>query len=220
MEPDTVNISYVHPNIVMEGFARSLAQICLWPGNKILGLTSVSNPRHEVARNEAIRNFLESPSEWNMWIDTDMTFEHDSIEQLRATALKHDADMVAGLAFIYKRGHNVIQPNAYSWNGAEGFKEMEDYESGNVYEIDGTGSAFMLTHRRVYEAWDNEYWHQTWREHPETGEPMGHDLAFCYRATQVDGFKLLYDTGVETGHIKHFELREDNFRAYQATLET
>lgn len=218
MEPDTVNISYVHPNIVTEGFARSLAQICLWPGNKILGLTSASNPRHEVARNEAIREFLKSPAEWNMWIDTDMTFDHDAVQRLRATALKHDADMVGGLAFIYKRDQGIIQPNAYTWGGPEkGFTDMEDYTSGTVYEIDGTGSAFMLIHRRVYEAWDNEYWHQTWREHPTTGQPMGHDLAFCYQATQKDGFKLLYDTGIKSGHTKHMVLTEDNYRASQQT---
>ena len=219
MEPNSVNISYVHPNIVTEGFARSLAQLCLWRPNLILGLTSVSNPRQEIARNEAIKNFLLSPSEWNMWIDTDMTFNYDAIEKLRDTALANDADMVSGLGFIYKRGLNAIIPNGYAWNEEERwFHEVEDYESGKTYEIDGTGSGFLLIHRRVFEAWDNEYWHQTWREHPASGKSMGHDLAFCYEATQNLGFKLLWDTDVKTGHIKHFELTEENYDAYRETL--
>ena len=145
-----------------------------------------------------------------------MSFDHDAVERLRATALKHDADMVAGLAFIYNRGAHTIFPNMFEYTGPEeGFKPVDDYESGRVYEIDGTGSAFMLIHRRVYEDWDNEYWHQTWREHPETGQPMGHDLAFCYEVTQTYGRKLLYDTSVKTGHIKAMALTEENYRASQ-----
>jgi len=215
VEKGTVNIGYVHPNIVTEGFARSLANLCLWQPNRIIGLTSASNPRQEVARNEVIKNFLRSPAEWFMWIDTDMTFHHDSIEKLRATADKNDADMVGGLAFVYKRGINTITPNAYMWDTDEShFTEMSDYESGRVYAIDGTGAAFILVNRRVFEAWDSEFWYQTWREHPKTGDPMGHDLAFCLQSKQEYGFKLLYDTGVKTGHTKHFELTEQSYEDY------
>ena len=217
--PNSVNIGYVHPNIVTEGFARSLANLCLWEPNQIIGLTSASNPRQEVARNEAIKNFLKGPSEWFMWIDTDMTFYHDAIQKLRSTALEHKADMVGGLGFIYKRGPNEIIPNGYNFDEEKlYFAVIEDYESGKVYEIDGTGSGFILIHRRVFEAWDNEYWHQTWREHPVTGGPMGHDLAFCYQSVKVNGFKLLWDTGVKTGHTKYFELTEESYITYRESL--
>ena len=182
-------------------------------------ITSVSNPRQEVARNEAIKNFLRTPAEWNMWIDTDMTFDYDAIEKLRDTANKNDADMVGGLAFIYKRGLNEIIPNAYVWEEKRNlYEDMGDYESGKTYEIGATGSAFLLINRRVYEKWGHEFWHQTWREHPQSGIQMGHDLAFCYTAVQEHGFKLLYDTSVQTGHTKHFAITEETFRNYQETL--
>jgi len=214
--PGTVSLAYVHVNFVMEGFARSLANLCLWEPNKIMGLISTANPRQEVARNAAIVNFLDTPTEWLMWIDTDVTLKYDAIERLLATAEKHDADMVQALGFIFKRQGNIVIPNGYYWKEDVGhFVETDDYDSGEVYEIDGAGAGCILINRRVFEAWDTKFWHQTWVHHPKTDGEMGHDLAFAYQATQVDGFKMMWDTGVLTGHIKHFELDEEAFRNYQ-----
>jgi len=154
-----------------------------------------------------------------MWVDTDMTFEYDSIERLLKTAREHKADMIAGLGFIYKRTAGEIVPNGYLWyDEHHAFSEINDYEKGKVYDIDGTGSGFALIHRRVFEAFDDEYWHETWREHPYTGNPMGHDLAFCWRAKQDYGMKIVWDTNVKTGHIKPFELVEENFDSYRESL--
>ena len=217
--PGTVTIAYVHPNTVTEGFCRSLAGASLWKPNNILGFSSASNPRQTVARNAAIESFLLGPCEWLMWIDTDMTFYHDAIEKLVATAEKHEADAVSGLGFIYKRHLNEIIPNGYMWGEEENaFVEILDYASDNVYEIDGTGSGFVLINRRVFNAWPDKHWHRNWVKHPQTGQEMGHDLAFFYDMTQKLGMKLVWDTNVKTGHIKHMELTEANYRAYQETL--
>ena len=216
---DKVYLGWVHPNTVHEPFARSMMEACLWKPNGIWGLTSASNPRQEVARNAVIKNFLETQGDWLMWIDTDMTFKHDAIEKLVKTARKHKADIVSGLGFIYKRAAEEIVPNGYLWDEKENaYAEIINYQKGRVYEIDGTGSGFVLIHRKVFEAFDNEHWHETWRAHPHTGNPMGHDLAFCWRAKQDYGMKIVWDTGVPTGHIKHFELTETNYDAYRETL--
>ena len=213
---DSVMIGYVHPNVVTEGFTRSLAGACLWRDNKIVGIVSAANPRHHVARNEVIKKFLESPAEWLMWIDTDMTFEHECIDRLRETAAAEGADIVAGLAFIFKRLENIVQPNMYLWDtDINKFAEIRDYESGEVLNVDAVGSAFVLINRRVFEAWDDEGWHQNWMEHPASGEAMGHDLAFFYQACIEQDFKLVYDTDIQSGHIKHFELNEETFRDWQ-----
>jgi len=213
--PGTVTIGYVHPNIVTEGFARSLAQACLWQDNKIVGIISASSPRQHVARNSVITKFLEGPAEWLMWIDTDMTFEPSSIDRLRRTAHKKKADMVAGLAFIYKRHESVIQPNAFMWD-AEGtdFVSVNDYTSGSILKVDAAGSAFVLINRKVLEN-TGPHWHENWMYHPSNNGPMGHDLAFFYNACVTLDYKLVYDTNIKAGHIKHFELNEDSFRSYQ-----
>ena len=214
---DKVYLAWVHPGTVHEGFARSMMEACLWQPNTIWGLVSASNPRQEEARNAAIGNFLDSVGDWLMWVDTDMTFGYDAIERLVQTAHKHEADMVAGLGFIFKRASGEVIPNGYLWDDGDlEFHEMGDYTKGDVHAIDGTGSGFVLIHRRVFEAFDDKHWHKTWTNHPETGSTMGHDLAFCRRATGY-GFKIVWDTSVTTGHIKSFELAEETYDAYRAS---
>lgn len=222
MFKDTVVIGYVHPNTVHEGFARSIAESCLIPDNKIVGIISASNPRQEVARNSVIAEFLRGPAEWLMWVDTDMTFERDSIARLRATAKKHKADAVTGLGFILKRQANEVIPNGYKWDEDEGhFREVVQYTKGAVIPVDGTGSGFVLVNRRVFESFELNYgptWHKSWTKHPANDSSMGHDLAFFYEVTQNLGFKLVWDTSVKTGHIKFFELDEDSFDRYRSSL--
>jgi len=221
--PDTVVIGYVHPHTVTEGFARSLAEACLIKDNHIIGIIAASSPRQEHGRNTVISKYLDGAqyagdhvgAEWLMWIDTDMTFKPDAIKRLLATAKTTKADMVAGLGFVYKRGEGVLIPNAWTWNPeAQEWEDTDDYKSGIVQEIDGTGSGFALINRRVFQHTDNNEWHRS-GTHPKTGKYMGHDLAFCYDNI-VDGpFKLVWDTNVHTGHVKHFELDENMFRNYQ-----
>jgi len=218
--PDTVVVGYVHPHTVTEGFCRSLAETCLIKDNHIIGIIGASSPRQEHGRNTVITKFLEGAiyagdhvgAEWLMWIDTDMTFERDSIMRLLSTAKKTKADMVTGLGFVYKRGENIIVPNAWAFDkDNQEWVDTANYTPGERYEIDGTGSGFILINRRVFET-KEDGWHQS-GIHAATGRYMGHDLAFCYD-TVVDGpFKLVWDTAVKTGHIKHFEITEENYEA-------
>lgn len=215
----TVAVGYVHVNMVHEGFANSLAKMCLNPANKIVGIISTSNPRQEVARNHAIAEFLAGPAEWLMWIDTDMTFDIDSVQRLLATAKREKADAVTGLGFILKRAENAVIPNGYMWDQELAqFREIEQYPSGKAIPVDGTGAGFVLVHRKVFEAFRAQYgdtWHQTWLHHPSNDGPMGHDLAFFFEVTQNLGFKLVWDTAVKTGHIKHFELNEQSYEDFR-----
>jgi len=224
--PDTVAIGYVHLNTVFEQFAGCLAQACLAQAdNNIIATISASSARQEHARNTVIQRFLDgvpvdgrhAGAEWLMWIDTDMTFHPLAIKQLRATAKNTGADMVSGLGFVYKRHDNQLVPNAWTFDpDTQEWMDTEDYPRGTIQEIDGTGSGFVLIHRRVFESKDG-MWHQS-GIHPKTGYYMGHDLAFCYDMI-VDGpFKLVWDTNVKTGHIKHFELTEEQFDKYRSTL--
>lgn len=147
-----------------------------------------------------------------------MTFERDSIARLRATAKKHKADMVGGLGFVYNRGAANLQPNAWAWNDeTKEFEDTYDYTPGEVKQVDGTGSGFVLIHRRVFEA-IGEHWHQNYMVHPESGQEMGHDLAFALAAKRK-GFKLVWDTNVKTGHIKFVEMDEKSWFAFKAARD-
>ena len=85
--------------------------------------------------------------------------------------------------------------------------------------ISGTGSAFVLIHREVLE-WhrDNHEhkWHTTWQVHPDTGELMGHDLAFFYDTVVRGPYQLVWDTSVNSDHKKDFLL---GWEMYETTIK-
>jgi len=216
MTKQTVVVCYPHMSTVTEGFARKLAELCIYEPNNIAGIITASHPRQEHSRNIIIDKFLKGGREWLLWIDTDMTVPRDAAQRLVETALKHKADMVGALAFQLKRHEGIVVPNGYVFNNEiRHWQEIIDYRTDMVQEIDGVGGGFVLINRRVFEAWDNKFWHESWKEHPATGSAMGHDLAFAYRATQIDGFKLIWDTTVKVGHIKDFTVDAAAFRNYQ-----
>ena len=223
--PDSVAVGYVHPHTVTEAWANSLAKACLHRPNQIISLIASQNPRHESARNATIQKFIEGVTdgnetygaEWLMWIDTDQVFAQDAIEQLRETAHEYKAQAVGGVTWIYKRDTKAVTSNGFLWQG-NNFEVIDDYRTGGIYEIQGTGSAFVLLHRDMF-AHKDKYWHISYEKHPATGQYMGHDLAFFYD-TVVDGpHKLIWNTSVQAGHVKHFVLDEAAFRNYRATQE-
>ena len=215
-----VYLAWVHTGIVHEPFARSVAEVCLWKPNNIVGITTAGGPRQEAQRNAAIAAFLKTDGEWLMWIDTDMTFNRDMVERLLKTAHETGADAVGTLGFIWDPSQQIVVPNAYLWSDVDNaYHWVVNYEREAIVQIDATGSGSVMIHRRVFEAWDHERWHETWPVHPDSGGLMGHDLAFFHKATREDGFKLMWDTTVKTGHIKSFELTEANYDAYLAALE-
>ena len=221
--PDSVAIGYVHPHTVTEAWANSLAKACLWQGNNIISLIASQNPRQESARNATIEKFLEGVpdggdnvcAEWLMWIDTDQVFEMDAIERLRHRAKEYDAKAAGGITWIYQRGTQHMTTNGFLWQNTN-FEVIDDYKTGGVYDIQGTGSAFVLLHRDMFTHKD-KFWHKSHEKHPATGHYMGHDLAFFYDTIVNGPHRLIWDTGIQAGHIKHFTLDEKSFRGYQQT---
>ena len=157
-----------------------------------------------------------------MWIDTDQRFEMDAIDRLRTTAKNLGAQACGGLTFIYGRHERSVKTNGFMWNpesgaGDGGFQNIEEYKKGGRYEIGATGSAFVLLHRDIFNLRE-ENWHTSWSPHPDTGQYMGHDIAFFYDTCVKGPHKLVWDTGVVAPHIKYFDLDEQAYEGYRATL--
>ena len=216
---DKVLLAWVHTGTVHEPFARTIAELCLHKPNRIVGITATTSPRQEESRNATIHNFLETDADWLMWIDTDMTLEKNAIELLLETAHQHEADIAGAIGYIYNRLTQEITPNGYHWDDdKKTYVSLWDYNPGETYTVDATGSGCVLIHRRVFESWDDENWHETWHTHPYTGGHMGHDLAFCFKSKREYGHKIVWNTNIKSGHIKPFELTEANYIAYRDSL--
>ena len=203
-------------NVVDTGFMRSLTTLFLVDGGQtISGLHTTHTARSALGRSQAVAHFLTTPLEYLMWIDSDMVFTPEAYFDLFAEAMKGHK-IVTGLAFMYDEGAKLIMPNIFMWNDESHQHEVQvTYEKDASFWCDATGVAFTLIHRSIFEGLiehgyeDN--WHFDWHEHPATGTPMGHDVAFFWAARTLLGERVWYVSKAKTGHRKTVEIAEENF---------
>jgi GT2 family glycosyltransferase len=238
-----VTVAYVHPNDVSFSWQESLMQMvgydlgadCRiiaggWLSTKCYGADGIPG-----ARNVAVRQFLERDTEWLLWIDTDMGFAPDSLERLMQVADPVERPIVGGLCFAQKHTDSdgmggwrtALAPTIYDWTttptGEQGFLSRATYPVNKVVKCAGTGSAFILVHRSVFEAIAKAHgpvWYDRVPNMSAGGRLMGEDLSFCLRAGAL-GFDVFVHTGVRTTHHKPVWLGEQDFwRQYVAPPAT
>lgn len=215
-----VTVAYLHPGEVSHSFLQSMMKLWLYeqPSGRIATAIAqeCGSARIIEGRNDAVRVFLASESEWLLFIDSDMGFEHRALEQLLAAADPVERPIVGGLAFGQRKGpglpthgryHEAV-PTLYAWRDG-GFAPMYGYREmfppDAVVKVDGTGAAFLLIHRSVLErmaeanagARPREWFDDT----NYNGTIVGEDLTFCLRAGTL-GFPIYVHTGVKTSHYK------------------
>ncbi len=229
-----VSIAYAHPGTeVTHSFSQSLLYMTLHDaaneGHIIEGgmfpLRCGTNGL-VAARNMAVKAFLaKNRAEWLLWIDTDMGFERDALDKLLSVADAVTAPIVGGLCFGQKEteddgfyGYRTeARPTIFNWVTVEGkdaptrFTARSWYPPNALVPCAGTGSAFILIHRSVFEKLEAEYG-ETWYDqiYSDDGEKIGEDICFCIRAN-AQGFPIHVYTGVRTTHQKHLWLQELDF---------
>lgn len=174
------------------------------------------------ARDLAVQQFLDGPqADWLWWVDTDMGFAPDTVDQLVASADPTERPIMGALCFAWKE-HTLdgmggfrcmAAPTVYDWgrleSGEEGFAPRAGYERDSVVRAAGTGSACILIHRSVFEKIRDQFgacWYQP-VPNPTTGVPVSEDLAFCMRAGAA-GIPVHVNTAVKTTHHKQVWVSE------------
>lgn len=175
-------------------------------------------------RNETIGRMQ---GDWVILIDSDMMWQPSDIKTLVETQKKFDLDIVSGLCF--QRG-DPYQPTMYisatrapltehrTWSG---YTFLEQWEEDSAVEVDATGMAFCLIHKRVF---DRILMQKTGEGFPEfeVREHMipppffrwdgqvGEDFRFCEEA-KASGSRIFVDTSVKIGHIGQQIITEETF---------
>lgn len=167
-------------------------------------------------RNEAVQRMQ---GDWIMFIDDDMVWEPDAIRRLIEVRNELDLDVVGGLCF---RRQEPFQPTLYMrespTDGAYNFLEKWDTD---VVEVDATGLAFVVIHKRVFERIAGY-------EMPPVAERrslpgffrwsgiFGEDLQFCQDA-KATGSSIFVDTRIETRHVAEIQISKRHFLQEVAT---
>lgn len=165
-----------------------------------------------IQRNAAVQRM---EGDWLLFIDDDMAWQPDAVRRLVEVRDEHDLDMVGALCFrrtppyqptLYMRE----QPDAGAYNFLEKWK-------ADVVEVDATGCAFLLVHKRVFEAIIGTAMPPV-AERLRIGPPpifhwdgiLGEDLRFCQDA-KTAGMRVWVDTRIEIGHVSEKTITRRDF---------
>jgi hypothetical protein len=166
------------------------------------------------SRNDVVRAFLDTTDgEWLFFVDTDMGFSREIVDDLVTSAHKEDRPVVGALCFAARRGPVLgmyadtyhVHPTMYQKNpdGMTGFTPYPRYPIDAVVPVDATGTAAILVHRSVLDA-VREKFGTDWftRVRTEDGEGFySEDLSFCIRLAEL-GVPMHVNTAVRTTHHK------------------
>ena len=170
-------------------------------------------------RNELVQRMR---GDWIIFIDADMVFDVHAIQQLVAAREEGDFDILGGLCFQRVAPY---QPTLYMREqpNSGGYLFLEKWED-DIVEVDGTGLAFVIIHRRVFERMvqklDNRpsfVW-PPYEERVRLAPPdffkwiggVGEDLRFCQDA-KASGSRIFVDTRIKIGHVGDTVFDERSF---------
>ncbi len=163
-------------------------------------------------RNEAV---MRMEGDWILFIDDDMTWQPQAIRTLVETRDRFDLDIVGGLCF---QRNAPYQPTMYyeAKSGGTGYTFAEVWPEDTAVEVDATGMAFCLIHKRVFERMLGEPF-PTREMREKLGPPpffkwgdYGEDMLFCREARET-GSRIFVDTSVKVGHIGDHLIDERTF---------
>lgn len=219
-----VLIGWVRPDLVhadfMDCVLRTFAADREGPGRLAGWGTVRSSANVTSARNQLVRWFLDTPADWLLMVDTDMVWQPDDVERLLAHAHPDSAPVVGGLCFAKELESGRIWPTLFEAEDAGGYAQLFRFHSwppNTLFRVDGTGAAFLLVHRRVFETVAANGFSAAYPWFQETENPAGRlseDLTFCLRAGSC-GFPIYVHTGVQVGHIKPHVVTADTYLAQQ-----
>jgi hypothetical protein len=169
---------------------------------RVRGFTAI-----DVARNQIASDALADGFDELMWIDSDIGFDPDAVEQLRS----HQLPFVCGL--YAKKGRRefacMFRPET---------EKVQFGPQGGLLEVQYVGFGFVLVRREVFETIQRQLKLPTCNERFSTRRPivpffqplvipdgsshwyLGEDYAFCHRATE-SGFSIWADSSIRLFHV-------------------
>jgi hypothetical protein len=207
-------LGYIHAGWVRAEFMASVLQLQQSPERLLIANVTAQSGGTLVsyARNLLTEEFLSSPCQWLLMVDTDMAFSPTQVAQLAGAADAERHPVVTGVCATLNNTGTATVPAIYTAErdatGAicQFVSVAAELPSQGMHLVDGCGAAFLMIHRTVLEKIPAGEW---FREGvTPSGGIRGEDLAFCIRATEA-GFTIWAHCGVRPGHLKTVCLTAD-----------
>lgn len=143
------------------------------------------------ARNSIATQAQDAGCSWLLMMDTDQVYPQDTLTKLFARQL----DMCGVLVHRGWPPYDPIMmrgsPNHYD------HVPDEECFSGNLVEVDATGTGCVLLNMEVFDELMPPYFSETLVD----GRPIGEDIHFCYDLRKL-GRRIFVDTSIRVGHLR------------------
>lgn len=244
--PDAVTVAYVHESKCSMSWHHSTLELLaydiegpqrVWRGGWLpvhCGTGGLIESRNMIVNlflhGDPATPEITPTAPWLLTIDTDMGFARDALERLVQVADPVKVPMVGGLCFSQREieadglggFRTLASPTIFDWTevkGKRGYAIRWNYERGQLQRCQGTGSAFVLVHRSVFEAVEKAYG-KTWYDripNPDTDQLISEDLSFCMRVDSL-GIPIHVHAGVKVSHHKEVWLGEEQYARERVTI--
>jgi hypothetical protein len=140
------------------------------------------------ARNQIVKEFLQSDASHLLFVDQDMVVPQDTLDRL----LKHELPVVSGLYFLKQWPHPLC-----AFDLDPEFRLLEEYAKDQLQQVDGVGMGCCLIRRDVFIAMYRRYRKGNWYN---TTLANGEDVHFCRRLLAM-GVPVHLDASVDCLHV-------------------
>lgn len=160
-------------------------------------------------RNNVCRDFLDrTTADWLLFLDTDIQFPPDLIQQMTYCLEQAPADVLA-IPYVYADGsvsmhlENPLEKGNYT--------SPPEIETGVTYQLDAAGTGCMLINRKVLVELREQYPEPShWFGFEQVGlTETGDDITFCRRVKR-SGFSIVGWTGIRLVHWKNHPFALDD----------
>lgn len=162
-----------------------------------------------MARNELAMKAIQMGADYIFWLDSDMVFEPDLMTRMFKTLEEKSADFVSGLYFKRFPPYEPVAYSKFDIVNDEIVTEKMTEVPTEITSVGGVGFGCVLMSTAMALAVFNEY-NTMFAPIGNVGE----DIAFCYRAKTL-GYDILLDPSIRCGHVGHYVVTEDLFKAFK-----
>jgi len=177
----------------------------------------VGTARTDMARNQVVREFLQTNATHLLFLDSDQLFPPHIVERL----LSHKK-LVVGCVYVHRQKPYI--PHCYLWSKTEFGTDgeplcehipitPEDRRERRLIECDAIGTGGLMIARDVF----TDIIEPPWFQYGGTEE--SEDITFC-RKLSKKGIKVYCDAGCESGHLTEIVVGLDNYWANKEREES
>jgi hypothetical protein len=164
-----------------------------------------SNGPLDKLRNNLVIQAMNHYCSHMLMMDVDQVYHPQTITRL----LSHNLPVVGALV------HRRYPPfDPLLLRGEIGtFKTVDNYEDGELVEVDATGTGCLLINMDVFENIAAP-WFKFIERPKDEGGLIGEDIYFC-KLLKEAGYKIHVDTSIELGHLATLAVTKQTYKLYK-----